>query len=83
MTNGVCIKTKGRDEMFFPDCGFENCDSFIVISFIENNFIVGAFSKAIIEYVYYRYFDHEHYSNNEDTPVKSFINEMRSGIPKE
>ena len=77
MMNGVCIKVKGRDEMIFPDCGFENCDSFIMIKFIGNDFIVGAFSKTIVEYVYYHYFD------NEDTPVKPFIDEIRSGIPTE
>lgn len=77
MMNGVCIKVKGGDEIIFPDCGFEDRDSFIVISFIENNFMVGAFSKTIVEYVYYHYF------NNEDTSMKPFINEIRSGIPKE
>ena len=50
--NTVYVKVKGKDEMAFPYCCYEQRDNFIIVHTIERFLEVGTFNKNIVEYVY-------------------------------
>ena len=56
----VYVKVKGKDEIVFPECFYEQHNDFVIIHTIDHpEHEIGVFNIAAIEYVYYNYEDNK------------------------
>ena len=85
--NIVYIKIRGKEEIAFPECFYEQHNNFVIIHTTDHpEHEIGAFNISVVEYVYNYYEDNKRDAREwfeRGVKINGWVDEIKSGKPTE